>query len=104
LDHSRALAEESGLLPRCRFLRARAEKLSRVKDSSVEAVTTRAVVIYVEAKQRAFDEFHRVLKPGGRLSICEPINRFLCPEPPYLFDGYDVTPVMDLAARINALY
>jgi SAM-dependent methyltransferase len=74
-----------------------------VGDAAVEAVTTRSVLIYVKEKQRAFDEFYRVLKTGGRLSICEPINRFLCPEPPHLFDGYDVTPVMDLAAKIGAL-
>lgn len=34
------------------------------------------MLIYVEDKQRAFDEFFRVLRPGGRLSIYEPINRF----------------------------
>ena len=28
------------------------------------------------AQQRAFDEFFRVLRPRGRLSIFEPINRF----------------------------
>lgn len=39
--------------------------LSALPDSSVDAVTTRTVLIYVAAKQRCFDEFHRVLRPGG---------------------------------------
>jgi ubiquinone/menaquinone biosynthesis C-methylase UbiE len=70
----------------------------------VDAVTTRSVLIYVSEKQKAFDEFHRVLKEGGKLSIFEPINRFSFPEPPNQFEGYDVTPVADLAQRLMALY
>jgi arsenite methyltransferase len=38
-------------------------------------VTTRSVLIYVEDKARAFEEFHRVLRTGGRASLWEPINR-----------------------------
>jgi ubiquinone/menaquinone biosynthesis C-methylase UbiE len=49
----------------------------------VDAVTTRSVLIYVKDKRRASEEFHRVLKPGGRLSIFEPINSFTYPEPPH---------------------
>jgi arsenite methyltransferase len=45
-------------------------------DVEADVVTTRSVLIYVDDKQRAFDEFFRVLRPGGRLSIFEPINRF----------------------------
>ncbi len=67
-------------------------------------VTTRSVLIYVAAKDRAFREFHRVLRPGGRLSIFEPINRFAFPEPEHLFLGYDVTAVTDLARKVRAVY
>ena len=67
-------------------------------------VTTRFLLIYVKDKRRAFEEFHRVLKPGGRLSIFEPINNFTYPEPPHLFGGSDVTPVADLAERVKAVY
>ena len=42
----------------------------------MDIVTTRSVLIYVEDKRRAFEEFFRVLKPGGRISLFEPINRF----------------------------
>jgi arsenite methyltransferase len=104
LDHCHGLAERMGVLDRCRFLRASADDLSGLENASVDVVTTRAVLIYVPAKQRACAEFFRILKPGGRLSICEPINRFAYPEPPHLFLGYDVTPVRDLAAKVKAVY
>jgi arsenite methyltransferase len=67
-------------------------------------VTTRSVLIYVDDKRRAFEEFHRVLRPGGRLSIFEPINSFARPEPPHLFMGYDVTPVQDLARKVWSVF
>jgi ubiquinone/menaquinone biosynthesis C-methylase UbiE len=104
LDHSRLLAEEMGVAQRCRFVLAPADDLSGIEEASVDAVTTRSVLIYVKDKRRAFEEFHRVLKPGGRLSIFEPINRFRKPEPPHLFLGYDVTPVQDLARKVWAVY
>ena len=55
------------------YHRASADDLG---DVEANVVTTRSVLIYVADKQRAFDEFFRVLLPGGRLSIFEPINRF----------------------------
>ena len=45
-------------------------------DVAADVVTTRSVLIYVSEKRKAFTEFFRVLRPGGRLSIFEPINRF----------------------------
>ncbi len=104
LDRSRTLAEEAGVLDRCEFLLAPADDLSALEGGSVDAVTTRSVLIYVEDKRRAFGEFYRVLKPGGRASLFEPINRFREPQPPHLFLGYDVTPVQDLAQKVMAVY
>ena len=43
-------------------------------DASVDAVVTRSVLIYVDDKPEAAREFFRVLRPGGRVSIFEPIN------------------------------
>ena len=91
LDMSRGLASELEESNRCEFVLAGAEDLAPLGDESVDVVTTRSVVIYVKEKQRAFDEFHRVLKPGGRLSTFEPINSFGSPEP----DG----PVLRLRRR-----
>jgi SAM-dependent methyltransferase len=45
-------------------------------DVSADVVTTRSVLIYVADKRTAFEEFFRVLRPGGRIAIFEPINRF----------------------------
>ena len=103
LDHCQILAAEASLLDRCHIVRAPADDLGMLKDSSVDVVTTRSVLIYVKDKSRAFEEFYRVLKPGGRISIFEPINRFKHPQPGR-FLGYDVTPVEDLARKVWAVY
>ena len=104
LDQARQVAEALGFLNRCRFVRAEAETLAPIADESVDVVTTRSVLIYVADKQAAFNAFYRVLKPGGRFSLFEPINRFGHPEPDNRFWGYDVSPVADLARKLKALY
>jgi arsenite methyltransferase len=43
---------------------------------TADVVTTRSVLIYVADKATAFAEFFRVLRPGGRVALFEPINRF----------------------------
>ena len=75
-----------------------------MEDSSVDVVTARSVLIYVRDKRRVFEEFYRVLKPGGRLSIFEPINSFSHPEPPNRFRGYEVTPIKELANKVKAVF
>jgi arsenite methyltransferase len=44
-------------------------------DGAADVVVTRSVLIYVADKAEAAREFFRVLRPGGRVSIFEPINR-----------------------------
>lgn len=104
LQHVQTLAHEMNVQSRCQFIRAPADNLSMLDDKSVAAVTTRSVLIYVSGKQQAFDEFYRVLKPQGCLSIFEPINRFTYPEAPHIFIGCDVTPVIELAQKVKAVY
>lgn len=101
LNHCRSTAEHLGVSERTSFVRAAAEDLSPIADSSVDVVTARSVLIYVAEKERAFEEFRRVLRPAGRLSIFEPINRY--------FDvgaddfwGFDASGVRDLVAKMNA--
>ena len=84
---------------RCSFVQASADALSGIPDGSVDAVTTRSVLIYVDRKQESFTEFYRVLKPGGRLSIFEPINRFGWSDANDRFWSYDVTPAVSLADK-----
>ena len=104
LDRAREAVAARGLLERARFVTARAEDLAAIPGGSVDAVTTRSVLIYVADKASAFAEMHRVLAPGGRLSVFEPINRLTSPEPPDRFWGYDVGPVRELADKVKASY
>lgn len=99
LDHAHALAEQMGVLDRCRFLRASAEDLAAIPDSSVDVVTTRSVLIYVADKPRAFAEFFRVLRSGGRISLFEPINRFGMDQP-----SWDAGPVQELRDRVRGVF
>ncbi|MGH3029522.1 MAG: class I SAM-dependent methyltransferase [Gaiellaceae bacterium] len=104
LAHCRREAAERGVAERCRFLVASADNIVGVDDEAVDAVTTRSVLIYVKDKERAFRELFRVLRPGGRVSIFEPINSFDYPWPPERFLGYDVTPVADLVRKVMSVY
>ena len=102
LDHCRAAAAAKGLLDRCCFVVASADSLDGIADASVDVVTTRSVLIYVKDKAEALRAFYRVLRPGGRISVFEPIN-VLMRDPDRLL-GYDITPVKPLAAKIGAFY
>jgi ubiquinone/menaquinone biosynthesis C-methylase UbiE len=103
LDHCRAVATAAGQLDRCAFVRASADRLAGVEDASVDVVTTRSVLIYVADKAAAFAEFRRVLRPGGRISIFEPINTLMHGNPK-LFFGYDIQPVAEIAAKVGARF
>jgi arsenite methyltransferase len=74
VEFTRRAAEQMGVQERCSFLKAGAEDLSAIESESVDLVTTRSVLIYVDDKPRAFREFYRVLKPGGRTALFEPID------------------------------
>ena len=73
LRHTEELAVSRGVRPQCTFVAGSADKLNGIADGSVDVVATRAVLAYVADKPIAFREFHRVLKPGGRVSLSEPI-------------------------------
>ena len=102
LDQCRAAAAVEGLLDRCRFVVASADSLDGIADASVDVVTTRSVLIYVKDKAAALRAFYRVLRPGGRVSVFEPVNVLM--RDPDRFLGYDMTPVKPLAARLEAVY
>lgn len=73
LRHARAQAIERGVLEQCTFLHCQADRLEGIADASVDVVATRSVLAYVTDKTGALREFLRVLKPGGRISLAEPV-------------------------------
>ena len=83
------------LLERCR---------EAVDDSSVEVVSARAVLVFVADKAGAFAAMHRVLRPGGRISLREVVGRLMFPEPPERFWGYDLSSVVELCLRVKAAH
>jgi ubiquinone/menaquinone biosynthesis C-methylase UbiE len=105
LDFCREAAEALGFAGRCTFVRAAAEDLGAVEDASVDVVATRSVLIYVAEKERAFGEFFRVLRPGGRAAIWEPINRFGSEERTSgSFWGYGADGISELGERIEGVF
>ena len=101
LDECRRIAEDLGVTDRCEFLRASADDLP-LADASVDVATTRSVLIYLMDKRPAFVELHRVLRPGGRLSIFEPINIFGNAAFRKGYWGLDTSPVEHLAEKVRA--
>lgn len=73
LRHTRDQAAQRGVLSQCVFLEGSAERLVGIDSGSADAVASRAVLAYVADKRAALLEFHRVLKPGGRVSLAEPV-------------------------------
>lgn len=97
LEKCQRLAREMKVDRWMEFSQAEATDLA-LPDESVDVVLTRSVLIYVQDKQKAAQEFSRVLRPGGRLSIFEPINsrqRVEC--------EIDWAPVQDVRKRLDQL-
>ena len=101
VEHSRSLGDELGVGDRMSFVVAGAEDLGPIGAGSIDVVTTRSVLIYVADKAKAFREFHRVLRPGGRVSIFEPINNYF-PDTTDEFWGFYSKGVSDLVAKVFA--
>lgn len=103
LDHCHACAQQLGMLDRCQFLHTSADNLSQLDDASIDVVAIRSVLIYITTKQQVFHECYRILKPGGRLSLFEPINRFARGSPD-LFLGNDVAPIREITDKVGQVY
>lgn len=105
LEFCREAATDLGVLDRCRFEEAPAESLDSIGDKTVDVVTTRSVLIYVREKAAALAEFERVLRPGGRISLFELINRFSRDsQQANSFAGYDVSGLDDVAAKVRSVF
>ncbi len=66
-------AEAAGPIPSMQAVGGHALNLP-FRDGTFDAVATRSVLIYVFDKRAALRELYRVLRPGGRASVFEPIN------------------------------
>jgi len=75
--------------------------LDGIDAASADAVTTRSVLIYVDDITASFTALHRVLRAGGRLSIFEPINRFVIDERPDRLWGFDMTGLEQTKTKIR---
>jgi arsenite methyltransferase len=92
LDELRANARAANIS----YFIGQAEALP-LPDESVDVVVTRSVLIYVHDKAEAAREFFRVLRPGGRVSLFEPINsRNLL-----LSQAVDFSPLGELGDRLR---
>ncbi len=103
LEHCAWHATETEVRERCAFIEASADRLP-IADESANVVTTRSVLIFVKDKAAAFREFYRVLRPGGRVSLFEPINRFNETYRPGGWWGESVPEAADLAERLHQFY
>ena len=105
LDFCRQAATDLGVLNRCQFIEASADDLAAISDGTIDVVTTRSVLIYVANKGAAFAEFAHVLRPGGRISVFEPINRFASSRGETdSWAGYDFGPLGEIGTKLRAVY
>jgi ubiquinone/menaquinone biosynthesis C-methylase UbiE len=75
LHRAEEVAAGLGVRGQCMFLQGTAERSPGIASESVDVVTMRSVLVYIADKAAVAREFHRMLKPGGRISIAEPIYR-----------------------------
>jgi SAM-dependent methyltransferase len=101
LDDSRTAVAAIAATERSTFVHAAATDLSPIATASVDVLVERAVLLFVGDRARAFAEYHRVLGPGGRVSLAEPINSWMGADRPGYLWGYDVTDVTDLERKLN---
>ncbi len=110
LDHCQSLASQRRVLEKCQFMEAPAENLNMLTDASVNVVTVRSVLIYIQYNQQAFSEFYRVLQPHGRLAIYEPLlrfeplNQFIPLTSTHFLWGFDITHIQAIASKVQSIF
>jgi len=104
LEVCQTIAKQSDIASQCSFLQAKASDLTSIPTAFVDAVVLRSVLIYEENKTEAFREFHRVLRPQGRLSLFEPINSFKLGKRETSFYGHEIPEISGLVEKVMNAY
>jgi ubiquinone/menaquinone biosynthesis C-methylase UbiE len=99
LDAVREAARRSIYGSRISPVQADASNLPLV-DASVDVVATRSVLEFVADRRAAIQEIHRILRPGGRFSCFETVNRYLTPHHHLI----DLRPLGELGERIVQMF
>ena len=97
VQRCRELAARLSPAASCEFVQTALPELDGVPDASVDVAMTRSVLIYLPDKRAGLAGMFRVLRPGGRLSIFEPINRFTVDVRDF---GFDVSGIEQIAALV----
>lgn len=101
LDHCREDMEDRGQAERCSFVETDGATLAGIEDASVDAVTSRSTLCYLADQRAALANFVRVLRPGGRLSVLEPIARYGWQERSTRYMTWDMAPLGELGDRLD---
>lgn len=104
LEHCRSEMDRQGKSDMCSFVEISAEMLDGIADESVDAVTSRSTLVYLNEKKKAVGEFVRVLRTGGRISLLEPIARYGWQERSQRYLTWDMTAIGELGNRLDDAY
>jgi len=91
---------------RAEFVWADAQDLCEIPSGSVDVIVERAVLIYAANKRSALKHYFRILRKGGRLSMSEPVNRFVVSTTAHrkIFFGYDFTPLGTVGDKLLSAF
>ncbi|ADP80193.1 Methyltransferase type 11 [Pseudofrankia inefficax] len=104
LVEARRRSERAGLANRTRFIECDYHDLSRFEDGEFDGVYTMETFVHAADAERALAEFHRVLRPGGRLVMFEysrTPNECLLPAARAAFDAVCELGAMPAWHRLN---
>ena len=74
VDEANASAERASLVERVRFVQGDARERLPFDDATFEAVTCIDSMNHLYDRQQVLDEWHRVVRPGGRILFTDPIT------------------------------